>query len=161
MGRPKYPFGQPQGRICLHEGRSSPDPYASSAALLGTATTAMLMGHMYLIAPGLTIAPLLRLLAALLGATLVRLALSGLALGLWSSTAGHLAVTLEGETALWLPVRWGLGFVGPLVLGVMAWQTAKIRSTQSATGLLYVVVIFCFLGELTGQLLQGTTGFTL
>jgi hypothetical protein len=103
----------------------------------------------------------MRLLAALLVATLARAAVSGLALGLWSSTDGHSLVTLEGETALWLPVRWGLGFVGPLVLGVMAWQTARIRSTQSATGLLYVVVIFCFLGELIGQLLQGTTGFLL
>ena len=46
-----------------------------------------------------------------------------------------------------------LGFVAPLVLGWMAWQTARIRSTQSATGILYVVVIFCFLGELTSLLL--------
>jgi hypothetical protein len=133
----------------------------TSAALLGSATTAMLLGHMYLIAPGMTMAPLMRLLAALLVATLARLALSGLALWLWSSTGGHSLVTLEGETALWLPVRWGLGFVGPLVLSGMAWKTAAIRSTQSATGILYVVVIFCFLGELTGQLLQGTTGYTL
>jgi hypothetical protein len=43
----------------------------------------------------------------------------------------------------------------------MTWQTAKIRSTQSATGILYVVVIFCFLGELTGQLLGDNTGFVL
>lgn len=134
---------------------------ATSAALLGAATTAMLMGHMYLIAPGLSMAPLRRLLAALLAATLARLALAGLALWLWSSTDGHSLVTLEDETVLWLPLRWGLGFVAPLVLGVMAWQTAKIRSTQSATGILYVVVIFCFLGELTGQLLQGHTGYTL
>jgi len=134
---------------------------ATSAALLGSATTAMLMGHTYLIAPGMTMAPLLRLLAALLGATLARLALAGLALWLWSSTGGHSLFTLEDETVLWLPVRWGLGFVAPLVLGVMAWQTARIRSTQSATGLLYVVVIFCFLGELTGQLLLSTTGYTL
>jgi hypothetical protein len=35
----------------------------------------------------------------------------------------------------------------------MAWQTAKIRSTQSATGILYVVVILTFLGELVGQVL--------
>ena len=42
----------------------------------------------------------------------------------------------------------------------MAWRTARIRSTQSATGILYVVVIFCFLGELTSQLLRGT-GMTL
>jgi hypothetical protein len=134
---------------------------ATSAALLGSATTAMLLGHMYLIAPGMTMTPLKRMLAALLGATVARLALAALALALWSSTAGHSLFTLEDETALWLPVRWGLGFAAPLVLGVMAWQTARIRSTQSATGLLYVVVIFCFLGELTGQLLQSTTGYTL
>jgi hypothetical protein len=134
---------------------------ATSAALLGSATTAMLLGHMYLIAPGMTMTPLLRMLGALLVAILARLALSAVALGLWSSTGGHSLFTLEGETVLWLPVRWGLGFVAPLVLGVMAWQTAKIRSTQSATGILYVVVIFCFLGELTGQLLQSTTGYTL
>jgi hypothetical protein len=130
---------------------------AASAALLGTATTAMLMGHMYLIAPGMTMAPLRRLLTALLAAVVARLALAGLGVWAWSSTGGHSLVTLEGETVLWLPVRWGLGFVAPLVLGVLAWQTAKIRSTQSATGILYVVVIFCFLGELTGQILQSTS----
>jgi hypothetical protein len=42
----------------------------------------------------------------------------------------------------------------PLVLGWMAWQTTRIRSTQSSTGILYVVVIFCFLGELTSLLLR-------
>jgi hypothetical protein len=61
----------------------------------------------------------------------------------------------------WLLLRWGLGLIGPLILCVLAWQTAKIRSTQSATGLLYVVVIFCFLGELTGQLLRDSTNFVL
>ena len=58
------------------------------------------------------------------------------------------------DTQLLLPVRWLVGFAGPLVLGWMAWQTARIRSTQSATGILYVVVILCFLGELTGLLLR-------
>ena len=53
-------------------------------------------------------------------------------------------------------MRWGLGFAARLCWASMAWQTARIRSTQSATGILYVVVIFCFLGELTGQLLQST-----
>jgi hypothetical protein len=134
---------------------------ATSAALLGSATTAMLMGHMYLIAPGMTMTPLMRLLAVLLGAIGARLALAAVGLWLWSSTASHSLFTLKEEANLWLPVRWGLGLVAPLVLGVMARQTAKIRSTQSATGILYVVVIFCFLGELTGQLLQNTTGYTL
>src|SRR2546423_1481204 len=61
--------------------------------------------------------------------------------------------TLEADTVVWLCLRWGLGFVGPLILSGMAYEAARIRSTQSATGILYVVVIFCFLGELTSQLL--------
>lgn len=130
----------------------------TSAALLGTVTTAMLMGHSYLIAPAMSLTPLLRLLIALFAAILLRLAVA--AVGLWSWTAGHSLGNLNDETVLWLPLRWGLGFVGPLILGWMAWEAAKIRSTQSATGILYVVVIFCFLGELTSQLL-GKTGFTL
>src|SRR5207248_3238163 len=38
-----------------------------SALVLGSATTAMLMGHSYLISPSMSIAPLMRLLAALGG----------------------------------------------------------------------------------------------
>jgi hypothetical protein len=131
----------------------------TSAAVLGTATTAMLIGHSYLIAPTMSLVPLHRLLIALFLAILVRMAVA--AVGLWCWTAGHSLVNLEDETVLWLPLRWGLGFVGPLILGWMARQTAKIRSTQSATGILYVVVIFCFLGELTSQLLRQESGFVL
>jgi hypothetical protein len=131
----------------------------TSAALLGTATTAMLMGHSYLIAPAMSLVPLLRLLAALGVSVLLRLAVA--AVGLWSWTAGHSLFNLGDVTVLWLPVRWGLGFAGPLLFGWMAWQAARIRSTQSATGILYVVVIFCFLGELTSLLLQSNSGYPL
>jgi hypothetical protein len=131
----------------------------TSAALLGAATTAMLLGHNYLIAPNMSIAPLLRVLGLLLAATVLRLAVASI--GLWFWTATHSLTNLEDETVLWLPVRWGIGLLGPIVLGIMAWQTAKIRSTQSATGMLYVVVILCFLGELTSQLLLGNTGYLL
>src|SRR5260370_963533 len=79
--------------------------------------------------------------------------------GLMSWTAEHSLVNLENETVLWLPLRWGVGLLAPLVLGWMAWESAKIRSTQSATGILYVVVICCFLGELTSQLLFSNTGY--
>jgi hypothetical protein len=130
----------------------------ASAALLGAATSAMLMGHSYLIAPAMSLTPLLRLLAALAIATTARMILGGVGLGLWSSAGGRLTL---GDVSVWLPVRWALGFIGPLILGWMAWRAARIRSTQSATGILYVVVIFCFLGELTGQLLMATTGYVL
>jgi hypothetical protein len=130
----------------------------TSAALLGASLSAMLMGHIYLMAPAMSLTPLLRLLAAVVVAAVARLAVDGYAL--WSWTATHPSATLRNDLLLWLPVRWGVGFVLPLVLTWMAWQSARIRSTQSATGILYVVVIFCFLGELTGLLLRDD-GLTL
>ncbi len=132
---------------------------ATSAALLGSALTAMLLGHSYLIAPTMSLKPLMRLLAVLAVATVARSAVDGYALGCWTTV--HSLVSLkDGDAVVWLPLRWLIGFLAPLGLDWMAWQTARIRSTQSATGILYVVVIFCFLGELTGQLLRGT-GMTL
>ncbi len=130
----------------------------TSAALLGSALTAMLLGHSYLIAPTMSLTPLMRLLAALAVAAIARLGVDAYALACWTTT--HSYVNLNRDAVFWLPLRWLLGFLAPLGLDWMAWQTARIRSTQSATGILYIVVIFCFLGELTGQLLRGT-GMTL
>jgi hypothetical protein len=131
----------------------------ASAWLLGTATTAMLMGHSYLIAPAMSLTPLMRLLAALASAVLLQAGLAGW--GLWSWTREASSVNLNSVILYWLPLRWAMSFLGPLVFGWMAWQSARIRSTQSATGILYVVVVFCYLGELTGQLLLTETGFCL
>src|SRR5579884_795475 len=132
---------------------------ATSAALLGSAVTAMLLGHSYLIAPTMSLKPLMRLLIVLAVATVARLAVDGYALGCW--TALHSLVSLKSEDAVYLlPLRWLVGFAAPLGLDWMAWQTARIRSTQSTTGILYVVVIFCFLGETISLLLRGN-GMTL
>ena len=130
-----------------------------SALVVGSATTAMLMGHSYLISPSMSIAPLMRLLAAIGISVVLRIGLA--CFGLWGWTSNHSMSNLETELMLWLPVRWILGLIAPLVLGWMAWETARIRSTQSATGILYVVVIVCFLGELTSQLLVEKTGCVL
>jgi hypothetical protein len=131
---------------------------ATSGALLGSSLTAMLLGHSYLIAPTMSLKPLMRLLAALAAAVCARLAVDGYALGCWTAMQSH--VNLNSDAVLWLPLRWLLGFAAPLGLDWMAWQTAKIRSTQSATGILYVVVIFSFLGEVTSLLLR-ESGMTL
>jgi hypothetical protein len=131
----------------------------SASALLGTATTAMLIGHSYLLAPAMSLTPLYRLLGALAASTLGRIAVAVAGLWLWTGTAA--GTRLNTEVMLWLGVRWGIGFLGPLVLCWLAWETTRIRSTQSATGILYVAVILCFLGELTSQLLLAQTGYTL
>ena len=132
---------------------------AFGVALVGVALTAMLMGHSYLIAPAMSLAPLRRLLVGLFVTLGLRLGFAAGGLRVW--TAGTSADTLKEAALLWLPLRWGLGFVLPLVLGVMAWHTARLRNTQSATGILYIVVVFCFLGELTAQLLFQVTHYFL
>ena len=131
----------------------------ASAALLGSAMTAMLVGHSYLISPGLALTPLMRMLAALLVSIGLRAAVAGGALAFWLSEAG--GHTLTTEDWLWLPVRWVVGFAGPLVFGWMAWSSARIRSTQSATGILYVAVVCVILGELVGLLLESSHGLPL
>jgi hypothetical protein len=152
------------GTALLMAGSVYRDPWLTiddltSAALLGSAATAMLMGHSYLIAPAMSLTPLYRLLAALGICLLIRLILAGF--GLWSWTGQLGSANLDTEMWFLLLVRWSIGIVAPLVLGWMAWETGRIRYTQSATGILYVVVIVCFLGELTSQVLVDKTGFIL
>jgi hypothetical protein len=119
----------------------------------------MLIGHSYLISPGMTLTPLMRLLAALFVTVLLRAVVCGAGLWCWIMEAG--SVTLNDEVALWLPARWLAGIVAPLGFGWMAYSAARIRSTQSATGILYVVVVCGFLGELMSVLLTRQTGFPL
>jgi hypothetical protein len=126
---------------------------ATSAAVLGTALSAMLMGHSYLVAPTMSLRPLMILITALAIAVAARMVVDGV----WLWTGRRSLGNLDNEMILMLLVRWAVGFAGVLALTWMTWRTARIRSTQSATGILYVVVIFCFLGELTGQLLTNTT----
>jgi hypothetical protein len=119
----------------------------------------MLMGHSYLIAPAMSLTPLKTLLGALYVGLFLRAGLAGLSLWMWTEQVER--VSLTDVTLLWLPVRWLLGLLLPAVLGVMAWHTTRIRNTQSSTGILYIVVVFVFLGELTAQLLLNVTGFSL
>ncbi len=122
----------------------------TSAAVLGAALSAMLMGHSYLVAPTMSLRPLMILIAALAIALGARMTIDGI----WLWTARRSLGNLDNELILMLLVRWAVGFAGVITLTWMTWRTARIRSTQSATGILYVAVIFCFLGELTGQLLS-------
>src|SRR5262245_49308415 len=52
---------QPESSRCVAQVAAN----LTSAALLGTSLTAMLIGHSYLISPGMALTPLMRLLAAL------------------------------------------------------------------------------------------------
>jgi len=133
--------------------------HLTAAAVLGFAMTAMLVGHSYLISPGLSIRPLMLQLAAFFIALFLRMIVAVTALAIWKEN--HSLTNLNDEVVLWLPVRWLIGLAAPAFFGFLAYRTARIRSTQSATGILYVVVILIFLGELNALLLQKITGLPL
>jgi hypothetical protein len=123
-----------------------------SAAVLGSATTGMLLGHWYLVTPALTNRPLLRaievlLISLVLQAVVVPLTLSGVGRGSGSLTHAF------GLSPV-LAVLWALGSVVlPLVAAGLALATCRLRSFMSTTGLLYLAMIAILPGQLLGQLL--------
>jgi hypothetical protein len=124
----------------------------AGSATLGTALTGMLLGHRYLTAPGMPLAPLIWLNAGLGLATLFRFLVSAIAL-----VTGFGAL---GQSFDWilLALRWLAGIFGPMVICVMVQRILRYRNTQAATGVLFVAVILTFIGELTGDLLHRTLG---
>ena len=55
-------------------------------------------------------------------------------------------------------VRVVFGLVVPIVTTVMTWRTARIRSLDSATGLLYIVAALVLAGEIAARTLFFLTG---
>ena len=58
-------------------------------------------------------------------------------------------------------VRIGVGLVLPTVFAYMTWQCVKLRSTQSATGILFFMSVLVVVGELASRYLADTAGCVL
>jgi hypothetical protein len=152
------------GAVLVAQGaiRSKPDAWwhyahvVTSGATLGVVMAAMLLGHWYLNAPGMQLAPLRRLL--LVAAIVVTLHALLCGVGVARELSMHHAST---QWWLFLALRWSFGLVGVLILIAMAWRTLEIPNTQSATGILYVAVIGTFVGETMSLLLSAESAFPL
>ncbi len=149
-------------------------PRAPSAAishvlgglLLGSVTVTWLLGHRYLTASEMTIDPLKRasqFLFVALGARwcflLVMLSVGALASGVADADGAF----LTRLTSSWMPLsmRIGIGLVLPTVFAYMVWQCVRLRSTQSATGILFFMSILVAVGELTSRYLISSMGDVL
>jgi hypothetical protein len=128
-----------------------------SALLLGTALAALLLGHHYLTAPSMSIVPLMRLIGTMGLFLFLRAALAAEPLILWRLSVGRSAFN-RPDVPIYLAMRWALGLVLPSLGAWMAWQSARIRSTQSATGILYAAFTLLLLGELASMVLARITG---
>jgi hypothetical protein len=123
----------------------------SGGALLGSVTLAMTLGHFYLVIPRLSIDPLQRLANAYLASIVARLLVAGVALALaWPVVVADDRPFLMDQVAVLLP-RALFGLVGPFVLCFLTRGTVAIKSTQSATGILYGATVFVVFGELAAS----------
>jgi len=111
------------------------------ATALGGVWATMVLGHWYLVTPRLPEAPLVRLSRWLEVALAVQLGLFIAWIGLGAGPGGSPAfAALVGPWALFVWLRLLVGLVFPLVVSWAAVQTARSRSMESATGLLYINV---------------------
>ena len=110
-------------------------------ASIGGVFAAMLLGHWYLVTPKLPEAPLILLARVLLVVVAVQVVLfwAWIATGAGPADVAPFAA-LVGPYALFVWLRLIVGLVFPLIVSWASVQTARTRSMESATGLLYINV---------------------
>ena len=129
---------------------------AGVAAVAGLALMDMLLGHAYLTASKMTITPFRRVNLALAVALAARAA--GAVGGVLLLQSRRPVEMLWAVYGLYAGTRWLVGLVVPAVFVYMAHDCIRRRSTQSATGILYVAGVLLFLGELVALYLVRETG---
>lgn len=131
--------------------------FLTSAALLGGACTAMILGHWYLVLPSMDVAYLQSMVKWHMVSMVLRVVVVGAAIfiaiaayqpGLGLMNFRRYIMSVEG-IFFWQRVLFGL--LGPAVLSYLTWETAKIRATQSATGILYVDLFTVVVGEILAK----------
>ena len=125
---------------------------------MGTTVSAMLLGHHYLTAPAMSIDPLKWYTRCMSWGLAARLVIGLVGLGLSYPLLKGMErqpplLAFGPSPSVLLLVRWGMGFFAPALATWMAWKTLQIRSTQSATGILYIATTLVFFGELTAMIL--------
>jgi hypothetical protein len=114
---------------------------ATLCAATGGVFAAMILGHWYLVTPKLPEAPLIllsRVLLAVVGAQLI-LFVAWVATGAGPADGAPFSA-LTGQYAMFVWLRLIVGLLFPLIVCWAAVKTARTRSMESATGLLYINV---------------------
>ena len=145
--------------------------FFASAFALGGVLTAMWLGHWYLVTPALSEKPLQFATTLVLVAILAQVLFTftaGPTTAQVNQPIGHVSVTAPASATpvpsssvkpanapVVTPLSTGaigwihilVGFILPLVLTALAWKLIRDRSFQSATGMLYLVVVCTLAGE--------------
>jgi hypothetical protein len=132
--------------------------FFSSALLLGSTCTAMILGHWYLILPSMQVSHLQSIVKIHMASMVVRVVVVGaaifVAIASWEPGLGpNFSRYIFSIAGIFFWQRILFGLAGPAVLSYLTWETAKIRSTQSATGILYVDFFTVVVGEVLAKYL--------
>lgn len=129
--------------------------------LLGVSNFAMILGHYYLVVPKLSEEPLIYCLYLFWGILFYKVFLSATFL------LGEGRVFLEEGTMkgdgfmynwLFISMRVLWGYLAPFILSLFTYKLCRLRSIQSATGVLYIIEFFVIVGELIGVYLMTKHG---
>jgi hypothetical protein len=107
----------------------------------GGVFAAMILGHWYLVTPKLPEAPLILMARSLLAVVVLQVVLFWAWVATGAGPAGGPPfAALVGPWALFVWLRLIVGLVFPMIVSWASVQTARSRSMESATGLLYINV---------------------
>ncbi len=133
----------------------------TSALLLGSALTGMLLGHHYLRDPKLPVALIRRLAILFILSTVLQGLCLTVNLGSLYLSGGDEAMARIGLLSTsYLPVFLGrvvVGTLGSFVVACVIWDTLRIPNVQSATGFFYIAILTGTIGEFLGRFLWYTT----
>ncbi len=138
--------------------------FISSMLLLGISNFAMILGHYYLVVPKLSFEPLFYCLFIFWVVIFMKIT-SSLSI-IFSTAKPYLEEgTLLGDgymyNWLFVSMRYLWGYAAPLILSFFTFRLCKLRSNQSATGVLYIVEFFVIVGELISVYLMAKHGLPL
>lgn len=133
--------------------------------ILGSVLGAMITGHWYLVQHKLSLTPLKNSSLIYISSVLLRIVLIALSILVFFkmhkvAELVNAISNLTGSGYIFFG-RILFGLVVPLVFGIMVWKSTKIRSTQSATGILYATIILVLVGETFGKVLFFLIGLPL
>lgn len=135
-----------------------------SMALLGISNFSMLLGHYYLVVPKLSEEPLIYCLFIMWTCFFLKI-ISSLAVILSVGAPYLVEGTALGDgymyNWLFVSMRYLWGFAAPVILSFFTFKLCKLRSIQSATGVLYIVEFFVIVGELISVYLMAKHGLPL
>ena len=122
----------------------------SGAAFLGSVTNAMLLGHWYLVQPGLARGPLLELVRTTMWLWPVEVISLLIPVGMISVLNGTIDDHYGGILG-WMWVTCAITTLGLLVVTRMALKERQYSAVMAATGLLYLAILTAFGMDLVGR----------